>query len=157
MLFLSSSLASESSIHFILWYILSCCLIDFCWISHKRVLIFHLLIVSGFLLYSSFSNWYFSVSHMIHVLQDLQRFPRIRIKLRLKNRDERPGSSCSLNVRLENVNAKRKTPRAFAPRFPKVIIYSRIFWPKYWLCLTCQKLVSNSYIGMVYKLWILMS
>ncbi|KMS97778.1 hypothetical protein BVRB_5g123420 [Beta vulgaris subsp. vulgaris] len=52
--------------------------------------------------------------------QDLQRFPRIRIKLRLKNRDERPGSSCSLNVRLENVNAKRKTPRAFAPRFPKV-------------------------------------
>lgn len=54
------------------------------------------------------------------IYQDLQRFPRIHVKLRVKNNNERAGSSCSLNVRLENINAKRKTPRAFAPRFPKV-------------------------------------
>ncbi|XP_021733961.1 DExH-box ATP-dependent RNA helicase DExH14-like isoform X1 [Chenopodium quinoa] len=51
--------------------------------------------------------------------EDLQRFPRIHVKLRLKKKNERASSS-SLNVRLENVNAKRKTPRAFTPRFPKV-------------------------------------
>ncbi|KAL2935463.1 DExH-box ATP-dependent RNA helicase DExH14 [Bienertia sinuspersici] len=50
--------------------------------------------------------------------QDLQRFPCIHVKLKLKNKDER--GSCSLNVRLENTNAKRKTQRAFTPRFPKV-------------------------------------
>ncbi|CAO2818508.1 unnamed protein product [Amaranthus hypochondriacus] len=52
--------------------------------------------------------------------QDLQKFPRVHIKLRLKKKDESASSPYSLNVRLENANGKRKTPRAFAPRFPKV-------------------------------------
>lgn len=52
--------------------------------------------------------------------QDLQRFPRIQMKLRVQNKDDGSQSSCSLNVRLENVNTKRKTSRAFTPLFPKV-------------------------------------
>ncbi|KAJ8451475.1 hypothetical protein Cgig2_017866 [Carnegiea gigantea] len=50
--------------------------------------------------------------------QDLRRFPRIQMKLRIQNKDD--GSRSSLNVRLENVDTKRKTSRAFTPRFPKV-------------------------------------
>lgn len=52
--------------------------------------------------------------------QDLRRFPHIQMKLRIQNKDDGSRSSCSLNVRLENVDTKRKTSRAFTPRFPKV-------------------------------------
>ncbi|KAH9615773.1 hypothetical protein KSS87_003087 [Heliosperma pusillum] len=41
------------------------------------------------------------------------------MKVRLQRNKEGNGSQYSLNVRLENVQ-KRKTSRAFAPRFPKV-------------------------------------
>lgn len=52
--------------------------------------------------------------------QELQRFPHIQIKVRLQNKDNGTRSSCSLSVRLDNMNTKRKSSRAFTPRFSKV-------------------------------------
>lgn len=84
--------------------------------------------------------FWFHFSHWPHLFQDLQKFPRVHIKLRLKKKDESASSPYSLNVRLENANGKRKTPRAFAPRFPKVcvacVIGRYMLWPMYWICLT---------------------
>lgn len=52
--------------------------------------------------------------------QDLQYFPHVRVILKLQRKDANGGKSPTLNIRLERMNSKRKSLRAFAPRFPKV-------------------------------------
>jgi len=52
--------------------------------------------------------------------QDLQNFPRVQVRLKLQRRDIDGGKASTLNIRLEKVNSKWNTSRAFAPRFPKV-------------------------------------
>ncbi|GAB2270112.1 activating signal cointegrator 1 complex subunit [Dionaea muscipula] len=49
--------------------------------------------------------------------QDLHRFPHIRVKLKIQRKDD---GTPTLSVRLEDLNKRRKTSRAFAPHFPKV-------------------------------------
>ncbi|CDY47018.1 BnaC02g42030D [Brassica napus] len=49
--------------------------------------------------------------------QDLQRFPRIQMNVRLQRKD--PDGPSTLEIRLEKIS-KRNTSRALAPRFPKV-------------------------------------
>ncbi|KAM7267618.1 hypothetical protein ACFE04_009784 [Oxalis oulophora] len=58
----------------------------------------------------------FPVSRMY---QDLQHFPRVQVKLRLIKKDANNGK-LSLGIRLEKINAKKNSSRAFAPRFPKL-------------------------------------
>ncbi|RZR82772.1 hypothetical protein BHM03_00009280, partial [Ensete ventricosum] len=53
-------------------------------------------------------------------LQDLQYFPRVRVKLKLHTGDDNASKSAVLNIRLEKANPKHSTVRAFAPRYPKV-------------------------------------
>ncbi|GAV70037.1 DEAD domain-containing protein/Helicase_C domain-containing protein/Sec63 domain-containing protein [Cephalotus follicularis] len=53
------------------------------------------------------------------IYQDLSNFPRVQVKLKLQRRDADGGESFSLNVRLEKNNSRKKTSRAFVPRFPK--------------------------------------
>lgn len=57
-----------------------------------------------------------------HVIfhQDLQHFPRIQVKLKLQRRDIAGEKSFMLNIRLDKMNSRRNTSRAFTPRFPKV-------------------------------------
>ncbi|URE24984.1 activating signal cointegrator 1 complex subunit 3, partial [Musa troglodytarum] len=52
--------------------------------------------------------------------QDLQYFPRVRVKLKLHTGDDNASKSAVLNIRLEKANSKHSTVRAFAPRYPKV-------------------------------------
>lgn len=54
------------------------------------------------------------------VYQDLQHFPCIQMKLKLQKKDNDGGKPRTLNIRLEKINSKRNTSRAFAPRFPKI-------------------------------------
>ncbi|EXC06423.1 hypothetical protein L484_004708 [Morus notabilis] len=54
------------------------------------------------------------------LVQDLQYFPHVQVKLRLNRRGVNGGKSPSLNIKLEKKNSRRKSSRAFAPRFPKV-------------------------------------
>lgn len=67
--------------------------------------------------------------------QDLQHFPCIQMKLKLQKKDNDGGKPRTLNIRLEKINSKRNTSRAFAPRFPKVkmhVILSTLYqktWP----------------------------
>ncbi|KAL9254447.1 DExH-box ATP-dependent RNA helicase DExH14-like protein [Drosera capensis] len=49
--------------------------------------------------------------------QDLRRFPSIQMRLKVQKKDD---GTQSLNIRLEDLNTRRKTSRAFAPHFPKV-------------------------------------
>ncbi|XP_052179855.1 DExH-box ATP-dependent RNA helicase DExH14 isoform X1 [Diospyros lotus] len=51
--------------------------------------------------------------------QDLEHFPRVQVRLKLQKRNPDAGRASNLNVRLEKINSRRKTSRAFAPRFPK--------------------------------------
>ncbi|XP_042499431.1 DExH-box ATP-dependent RNA helicase DExH14 isoform X2 [Macadamia integrifolia] len=52
--------------------------------------------------------------------QDLQLFPRVKVRLQLKRRDSEDAKHVILNIKLEKKNSKCKTSRAFAPRFPKL-------------------------------------
>ncbi|CAN1151841.1 DExH-box ATP-dependent RNA helicase DExH14 [Linum perenne] len=52
--------------------------------------------------------------------KDLQQFPRIQVILKLQNKDAGGKKSLALNIRLEKMNFRQSTSRAFAPRFPKV-------------------------------------
>lgn len=52
--------------------------------------------------------------------QDLQRFPRIQVKLRLQRRDIDGENSLTLNIRMDKMNSWKNTSRAFALRFPKI-------------------------------------
>ncbi|CAL9109847.1 unnamed protein product [Musa acuminata var. zebrina] len=52
--------------------------------------------------------------------QDMQYFPRVRVKLKLHTGDDNTSKSAVLNIRLEKANSKHSTVRAFAPRYPKV-------------------------------------
>ncbi|CAN0876921.1 DExH-box ATP-dependent RNA helicase DExH14 [Linum grandiflorum] len=52
--------------------------------------------------------------------KDLQQFPRIQVKLKLQNKGAGDRTSLALNIRLEKMNFRQSTSRAFAPRFPKV-------------------------------------
>lgn len=54
------------------------------------------------------------------LVQDLQYFPHVQVKLGLNRREVNGGKSPSLNIKLEKKNSRRKSSRAFAPRFPKV-------------------------------------
>ncbi|KAH9722142.1 DExH-box ATP-dependent RNA helicase DExH14 [Citrus sinensis] len=51
---------------------------------------------------------------------DLQRFPRIQVKLRLQRRDIDGENSLTLNIRMDKMNSWKNTSRAFALRFPKI-------------------------------------
>ncbi|OQU93017.1 hypothetical protein SORBI_3001G457800 [Sorghum bicolor] len=50
--------------------------------------------------------------------QDLQHFPRVDVKVKLRNEQER-SKPPTLNIRLQLKNSRRSASRAFAPRFPK--------------------------------------
>lgn len=52
--------------------------------------------------------------------QDMQYFPRVRVKLKLHTGDDNASKSAVLNIRLEKANSKHSTVRAFVPRYPKV-------------------------------------
>ncbi|GAB4846226.1 activating signal cointegrator 1 complex subunit [Ancistrocladus abbreviatus] len=52
--------------------------------------------------------------------QDLQHFPHIWMKLKLQRKDKDGRASFTLNVRIENGNTRRRSSRAFVPKFPKV-------------------------------------
>ncbi|XP_028753755.1 DExH-box ATP-dependent RNA helicase DExH14 [Neltuma alba] len=54
------------------------------------------------------------------IYQDLQHFPRVKMKVKLQRKDTDSGSSRVLNIRLEKTNSRRHSSRAFVPRFPKV-------------------------------------
>lgn len=55
------------------------------------------------------------------IVQDLQHFPRVDVKVKLHNEQER-SKPPTLNIRLQLKNSRRSASRAFAPRFPKVSI-----------------------------------
>lgn len=55
-----------------------------------------------------------------NLYQDIQHFPRIQMNLKLQTRGDKGGNVFRLNIRLEDVNRRRKTSRAHVPRFPKV-------------------------------------
>ncbi|WCJ35849.1 Activating signal cointegrator 1 complex subunit 3 [Euphorbia peplus] len=52
--------------------------------------------------------------------QELQRFPCIKMKIKLQRKDTNGAKSRVLNIRLEKTNSRQSTSRAFVPRFPKV-------------------------------------
>uniref|UniRef100_A0A5B7ARQ6 RNA helicase n=1 Tax=Davidia involucrata TaxID=16924 RepID=A0A5B7ARQ6_DAVIN len=52
--------------------------------------------------------------------QDLQQFPHLQVRLKLQRRDPDSGKFFTLHIRLGKTNSRRKTSRAFVPRFPKV-------------------------------------
>ncbi|WVZ20269.1 hypothetical protein V8G54_007591 [Vigna mungo] len=52
--------------------------------------------------------------------QDLQHFPHIKVKLKIQRRDTDGEKSDILNIRLEKINSRRHSSRAFVPRFPKI-------------------------------------
>ncbi|CAJ1975360.1 unnamed protein product [Sphenostylis stenocarpa] len=52
--------------------------------------------------------------------QDLQHFPHIKMKLKVQRRDTDGERSHTLNIRLEKINSRRHSSRAFVPRFPKI-------------------------------------
>lgn len=56
--------------------------------------------------------------------QDLQHFPHIKVKLKIQRRDTDGEKSDILNIRLEKINSRRHSSRAFVPRFPKVFFLS---------------------------------
>lgn len=56
---------------------------------------------------------------LLHV-QELAHFPRVQAKLKLERENTGRTTSPVLNVKLEKLNSKHSTTRAFAPRFPKV-------------------------------------
>lgn len=65
----------------------------------------------------------FPISRLV---QDLQYFPQVQVKLRLNWMEANNGKSPDLNIRLEKKNSRRKSSRAFAPRFPKV--KNEVWW-----------------------------
>ncbi|QCE13990.1 P-loop containing nucleoside triphosphate hydrolase [Vigna unguiculata] len=54
--------------------------------------------------------------------QDLQHFPHIKVKLKVQRRDRDGDGERSdiLNIRLEKINSRRHSSRAFVPRYPKI-------------------------------------
>ncbi|XP_051152610.1 DExH-box ATP-dependent RNA helicase DExH14 isoform X2 [Andrographis paniculata] len=52
--------------------------------------------------------------------EELQQFPIIQARLKLQKRNTGENPGVILNIRLENMNRRKRTSRAFAPRFPKV-------------------------------------
>ncbi|KAJ8773139.1 hypothetical protein K2173_028316 [Erythroxylum novogranatense] len=52
--------------------------------------------------------------------QDLQQFPRIQMKLKVQNKDLHGKKHLALNIKLEKINSRQSTMRAFVPRFPKL-------------------------------------
>jgi len=57
--------------------------------------------------------------------QDLQHFPHIKVKLKVQRRDRDGDGERSdiLNIRLEKINSRRHSSRAFVPRYPKVLFF----------------------------------
>ncbi|KAL1337994.1 DExH-box ATP-dependent RNA helicase DExH14 [Arachis hypogaea] len=52
--------------------------------------------------------------------QDLQHFPRVKMKLKLQKKETNGESSDALYIRLEKSNSRRHSSQAFVPRFPKI-------------------------------------
>ncbi|KAG9140070.1 hypothetical protein Leryth_025455 [Lithospermum erythrorhizon] len=52
--------------------------------------------------------------------EDLQRFPLVRVQVRVQSNNSESSKAHRLNVTLEVTNSRRRTSRAFTPRFPKV-------------------------------------
>ncbi|KAK4477790.1 hypothetical protein RD792_017052 [Penstemon davidsonii] len=59
-----------------------------------------------------------SISSRLH--EELQHFPRIQARLRIQRKNAGDDHKVSLNIRLEKTNRRRKSSKAFTPRFPKV-------------------------------------
>ncbi|XP_030474192.1 DExH-box ATP-dependent RNA helicase DExH14 [Syzygium oleosum] len=59
-------------------------------------------------------------SRNLRLLQELEYFPQVRMKLRIQRKGSTGEKSPTLDIRLEKTNRRRSTSRAFAPRFPKV-------------------------------------
>jgi activating signal cointegrator complex subunit 3 len=53
------------------------------------------------------------------IMQDLQHFPCVDVKLKLQNEDKDQSRPPILSIRLQMKDARRSTSRAFSPRFPK--------------------------------------
>ena len=63
------------------------------------------------------------MEYLLHSFsQDLELFPRVQVRLKLQKRNTDAGKAFTLNIRLEKENSRRKSSRAFVPRFPKVEI-----------------------------------
>lgn len=58
------------------------------------------------------------------IMQDLQHFPCVDVKLKLQNEDKDQSRPPILSIRLQMKDARRSTSRAFSPRFPKVSNYT---------------------------------
>ncbi|KAL5723148.1 DNA helicase [Ranunculus cassubicifolius] len=56
------------------------------------------------------------VSSGSRLYQELQHFPRVQVRFNVQHRDQ----SHVLNIRLEKMNYRQSSSRAFVPRFPKV-------------------------------------
>ncbi|KAE9599497.1 putative DNA helicase [Lupinus albus] len=54
------------------------------------------------------------------LFQDLQHFPRVKLRLNLQRRDNDSDRSHTLQIRLQKTNSRRHSSRAFVPRFPKI-------------------------------------
>ncbi|XP_075100776.1 DExH-box ATP-dependent RNA helicase DExH14 [Nicotiana tabacum] len=52
--------------------------------------------------------------------QDMQHFPRIQVRLKIQKKESNGGKIFTLNIRLEDANTRRRTAKAFTPRYPKV-------------------------------------
>ncbi|GAA0146069.1 DNA metabolism protein [Lithospermum erythrorhizon] len=67
------------------------------------------------------SGWLSSTITCMHLLQMvMQRFPRVRVQVRVQSNNSESSKAHRLNVTLEVTNSRRRTSRAFTPRFPKV-------------------------------------
>ncbi|XP_047314247.1 DExH-box ATP-dependent RNA helicase DExH14-like [Impatiens glandulifera] len=72
--------------------------------------------------------------------QDLEHFPRIQVRVEFQGKKSGTStkSSLFLNIRLEKLNSRRKTSRAFVPRFPKLK-------DEAWWLLVCNSSTSELY------------
>ncbi|GAU12731.1 hypothetical protein TSUD_122230 [Trifolium subterraneum] len=52
--------------------------------------------------------------------QDLQHFPHVKMKLKLQEKETGSERCHILHIRLEKLNSRRHSSRAFVPRFPKI-------------------------------------
>ncbi|KAL6011995.1 activating signal cointegrator 1 complex subunit [Asimina triloba] len=53
-------------------------------------------------------------------IEDLQNFPHVQVKLKVQEEDTEGTSTPVLKIRLDKLNSRSTTSRAFTPRFPKV-------------------------------------
>jgi hypothetical protein len=93
-------------------------------LSCSDLFIFHILYINTLFISHTYHLFQFIFHSCLFVLlslnQDLQHFPHVKMKLKLQEK-ETGGERCHiLHIRLEKLNSRRHSSRAFVPRFPKV-------------------------------------